>query len=93
MASMGWVLALTHMMLYCFSILTVMLFRDGLVYSDDEAPAAPATVCGESSAICHWKRSFREGDRPALTRKPGDLPVAVVFRADRVSRADGGKPA
>src|SRR3546814_1782370 len=29
---------------------------------------------------------------PALTREPGDLPVAVVFRADRVFRADGGEP-
>lgn len=29
---------------------------------------------------------------PALTRKPGDLPSAVVFRADRVFRADGGQP-
>src|SRR3546814_6755315 len=29
---------------------------------------------------------------PALTREPGDLPVAVVLRADRVCRADGGEP-
>jgi len=35
---------------------------------------------------------LRRRFEPALTRKPGDLPVAVVLRADRVFRADGGKP-
>lgn len=35
---------------------------------------------------------LRRRFEPALTRKPGDLPVAVVFRADRGFRANGGKP-
>jgi hypothetical protein len=58
-----------------------------------ETPAAPATVSGELS--CHMplgSKILRRRHEPALTRKPGDLPVVVVFRADRVFRADGGKP-
>ena len=35
---------------------------------------------------------LRRRSEPALTRKPGDLPDAVVLRADRVCRADGGEP-
>src|SRR3546814_1282737 len=35
---------------------------------------------------------MRRRSEPALTREPGDLPVAVVLRADRVCRADGGEP-
>lgn len=57
------------------------------------APAAPATVSGELS--CHMPlecNTLRRRHEQAVTREPGDLPVAVVFRADRVFRADGGKP-
>ena len=39
-------------------------------------------------ASCHWDVPEKAA-RPALTREPGDLPVAVVFRPARVRRTDG----
>ena len=42
-------------------------------------------------ASCHWDRPEKAA-RTALTREPGDLPVAVVFRPARVRRTDGYYP-
>ena len=39
-------------------------------------------------ASCHWDVPEKAA-RTALTREPGDLPVAVVFRPARVRRTDG----
>src|SRR3546814_14089898 len=51
-------------------------------------------VCSSDlRTTCHWdQKILRRRSEPALTREPGDLPVAVVLRADRVCRADGGEP-
>jgi hypothetical protein len=44
------------------------------------AAAAPATVSDESFVICHWEVSVLGRRRKVTTRKPGDLPSAVVTR-------------
>src|SRR4051812_49877561 len=58
-----------------------------------EPRAAPATVSGEPA--CHEPLANLFGERlgrrhaPALTREPGDLPVAVVLRPAGVRRTMG----
>ena len=54
-------------------------------------PRLPLQLYAVSRRVmCHWDREDPEkAARPASTRKPGDLPVAVVHRADRVFRAGG----
>jgi hypothetical protein len=59
------------------------------------AQAAPATVSGELRATATGapNRAFWEGGAPiAMTREPGDLPVAVVFRSAGVRPSERGFP-
>ncbi|VXC50621.1 hypothetical protein SPHINGOT1_10369 [Sphingomonas sp. T1] len=59
-----------------------------------ENPGCPCN-CKRRAIVpsCHWDPGPEKAARRAVTREPGDLPVAVVFRPARVRRADGGKPA
>jgi len=57
-----------------------------------KSPAVPATVSGESAVMKPLGISPEKATGTAMTRKPGDLPVVVVYRPARDCRTNGTSP-
>ena len=57
-----------------------------------KSPAVPATVSGKSAVKKPLGKTPEKATGKAMTRKPGDLPVVVVYRPARDCRANGTSP-
>ncbi len=65
-----------------------MLARRGMKMGTGNTRLPLQLYAASHRASCHWDVPEKAA-RTALTREPGDLPVAVVFRPARVRRTDG----